>query len=250
MDFSLQRFRNPKNLLGLFLTSNLEVAKRTNYSEDRGLKVRFSLAMIVFETCEKNWLRLSLLVCRFLEVHSAMHVDMIMIMSCVDLGVVFYTQQTSTTDAIGLAVMPGLHMLWGKRKVLHAQKLLLTYSPCAPAEARQSLFFWEGNFVGNLAGILWDFFSDPQNKGSKLSGKISEHFSRKIRSPPKNLSCQSSLCRRATLITSDPRNRNHKSSEVPEGHHPTIRGAQPSARLLVGLRITNAKRRVFWTQRT
>ena len=28
----------------------LEVAKRTNYSEDRGLKVRFSLATIVFET--------------------------------------------------------------------------------------------------------------------------------------------------------------------------------------------------------
>ena len=33
-----------------------------------------------------------------------------------------------------------------------------------------------GNLVGNLAGILWDF-SNPQNKGSKISGKISEHFS-------------------------------------------------------------------------
>ena len=29
---------------------------------------------------------------------------------------------------------------------------------------------------GNLAGILWDF-SDPQNKGSNISGRISEHFS-------------------------------------------------------------------------
>ena len=34
-----------------------------------------------------------------------------------------------------------------------------------------------GNFVGNLAGILRDFSSDPQNKGSKISGEISEHFS-------------------------------------------------------------------------
>ena len=29
--------------------TDLEVAKRTNYSEDRGLKVRFSLATIVFD---------------------------------------------------------------------------------------------------------------------------------------------------------------------------------------------------------
>ena len=40
-------------------------------------------------------------------------------------------------------------------------------------------FFPQGNLenlVGNLEGILRDF-SDPQNKGSKISGKISEHFS-------------------------------------------------------------------------
>ena len=38
-----------------------------------------------------------------------------------------------------------------------------------------SFNFGEDNFVGNLAGILRDF-SDPQNKGPKISGKISEHF--------------------------------------------------------------------------
>ena len=32
------------------------------------------------------------------------------------------------------------------------------------------------NLVGNLEGIC-GIFSDPQNKGSKISGKISEHFS-------------------------------------------------------------------------
>ena len=36
--------------------------------------------------------------------------------------------------------------------------------------------FGEGNLLGILAGIL-RIFPDPLNKGSKLSGKISEHFS-------------------------------------------------------------------------
>ena len=40
-----------KSVFGLCLYF-LEAAKRTNYSEDTGLKVRFSLAMIVFETFE------------------------------------------------------------------------------------------------------------------------------------------------------------------------------------------------------
>ena len=39
-----------------------------------------------------------------------------------------------------------------------------------------SFFFFAGNLVGNLAGILQDFY-DPQSKGSKISGKISECFS-------------------------------------------------------------------------
>ena len=39
-----------------------------------------------------------------------------------------------------------------------------------------SFGFWEGNVAGNLPGILPDF-SDPQTKGSKTSGKTSEHFS-------------------------------------------------------------------------
>ena len=54
-------------------------------------------------------------------------------------------------------------------------------SPCAPAEARRWIFWlfaeefgkFSGKFGGNLPGI----FSGPQNKGSKISGKISEHFS-------------------------------------------------------------------------
>ena len=33
------------------------------------------------------------------------------------------------------------------------------------------------NLVGNLEGIFPGIFSDPQNIGSKISGKISEHFS-------------------------------------------------------------------------
>ena len=36
--------------------------------------------------------------------------------------------------------------------------------------------FLEGNLVGILAGILRDS-SDPKNKGSNISGKISEHSS-------------------------------------------------------------------------
>ena len=38
----MSRDKNLENL-------NLEVAKRTNYNEDRGLKVRFSLATIAFD---------------------------------------------------------------------------------------------------------------------------------------------------------------------------------------------------------
>ena len=45
----------------------------------------------------------------------------------------------------------------------------------------------EGNLAGNLAGILRDFFfAGPQNKGSNISGEISEHFFReKIRASKK-----------------------------------------------------------------
>ena len=37
--------------------------------------------------------------------------------------------------------------------------------------------FGDGNFVGNLAGILRDFFGPTKYKGSIISGKILEHFS-------------------------------------------------------------------------
>ena len=54
-------------------------------------------------------------------------------------------------------------------------------SPCAPAEARRWIFFdfSQGN-LENLVGSLEGFsgiFSDPQTKGSNISGEISEHFS-------------------------------------------------------------------------
>ena len=43
--------------------------------------------------------------------------------------------------------------------------------------------------MGNLAGILRDFL-DPQNKGSNISGEISEHLLRKNSCLEKNISCQ------------------------------------------------------------
>ena len=43
-------------------------------------------------------------------------------------------------------------------------------------------FFLGGNFGGNL--------SDPQNKGSKKSGEISEHFSSENSCLETNISCQ------------------------------------------------------------
>ena len=43
-----------------------------------------------------------------------------------------------------------------------------------------------GKFGGNFPGI----FSDPQNKGSKISGKISEHFSYENSWLEQNLSCK------------------------------------------------------------
>ena len=47
---------------------------------------------------------------------------------------------------------------------------------CLQKLVGELFYFGEGNLVGSLVGILWDF-SDPQNQGSKISGKISEHFS-------------------------------------------------------------------------
>ena len=43
--------------------------------------------------------------------------------------------------------------------------------------------------MGILAGTLRDF-SDPRNKGSKVSGKFRSIFRGKTRSSTKNLSCQ------------------------------------------------------------
>ena len=47
--------------------------------------------------------------------------------------------------------------------------------------------------MGNLAGILW-IFSDPQNKGSNILGKTSEHFSWEL-SPgtPRKSCCDTTL---------------------------------------------------------
>ena len=53
------------------------------------------------------------------------------------------------------------------------------FSPCAPPEARRWFFFLI--FVREICREFWwefcGIFSEPQNKGSKFSGKISEHFS-------------------------------------------------------------------------
>ena len=68
---------------------------------------------------------------------------------------------------------------------LRVNQQVLNLETILPALLRRSssaIFFFDvlqGNLgieVGNLRGILWDF-SDPRNKGSKISEKISEHFS-------------------------------------------------------------------------
>ena len=60
------------------------------------------------------------------------------------------------------------------------------FSPCAPAEVRRSIFldFLEGNFVGNLAGILRDFFR-THKKTQIFRGKFWSFFREKLRSPKK-----------------------------------------------------------------
>ena len=69
-----------------------------------------------------------------------------------------------------------------KRRLLVNPYMPEIQTECFPPALVQKLvgeFFFnfsQGNLVGNLAGILRDF-SDPQNKGSKISGKFSEHFS-------------------------------------------------------------------------
>ena len=65
-------------------------------------------------------------------------------------------------------------------------------------------FFWFfagkfGKFSGKFGGNFLGIFSDPQNKGSKFSGKISEHFSCENSWLGKKSFEQNSLCRRATL---------------------------------------------------
>ena len=59
--------------------------------------------------------------------------------------------------------------------------------PNAPAEARRWFFWFLGRrFWGKVGGN----FSDPQKKGSKISGKISEHFAWENWCLEKNLSCK------------------------------------------------------------
>ena len=62
-------------------------------------------------------------------------------------------------------------------------------SLCSPAEERRWLFFHfgEGHFVGKFGRRSCGIFSDPQNKGSKMSGNISEHFRERIRDSKKSL---------------------------------------------------------------
>ena len=63
-------------------------------------------------------------------------------------------------------------------------------SPCAPAEARRWIFFdfSQGNLenlVGNLEGILRDFFLTHRTKAQKFRGKFRSIFRNKIRSSKK-----------------------------------------------------------------
>ena len=70
-----------------------------------------------------------------------------------------------------------------------------------PCRSSSVIFFefWEGNFVGILAGILWDFFGPTKYRLRNFGDNLGAFFVRKFVDPPKNLSCQHSLCRRATL---------------------------------------------------
>ena len=74
----------------------------------------------------------------------------------------------------------------GSLAILFAEEIAHLGSPCPPAEVRRWFLIF---FVGNLAGILWAF-SDPQNKGSKILGRISEHFSRENSCLKTFFSCQ------------------------------------------------------------
>ena len=67
--------------------------------------------------------------------------------------------------------------------------MLLSSSPCAPAEARRWFFFdfGEGNLV---AGILQDFFLTYKIKAQNSRAKFRSIFREKIRSSKKTSSCQ------------------------------------------------------------
>ena len=107
---------------------------------------------------------------------------------------------------------------------MHFYLVALLY-PLRSCRSSSVSFFWggEGNLAGNLAGILRDFFggkfggnfagffrreiwrefsgifSDPQNRGSKKSGKTSEHFCARKFVPRKTYFVPTSFCRRATV---------------------------------------------------
>ena len=59
------------------------------------------------------------------------------------------------------------------------------YSPCTPAEARRRFFFlfFEGNFVGNLAGILRDFFGPTKGRLKDFGENFGAFFVRKFVAP-------------------------------------------------------------------
>ena len=45
------------------------------------------------------------------------------------------------------------------------------------------LLFWEGNFVGNLAGTLRDFFGPTKERAQKIRGKFRSIFREKFVAP-------------------------------------------------------------------
>ena len=74
------------------------------------------------------------------------------------------------------------------------------FSPCAPAEAHW--FFFCGIFAREIWREIWREFrgilSDPPKKAQNFQGNFGAFFARNFVAQ-KNISCQNSLCRRATL---------------------------------------------------
>ena len=66
----------------------------------------------------------------------------------------------------------GTRVLSTQPKTLSTTKEQKTMSFSSNRAALCDVFWGEESFAGNLAGILQDFYSDPQKKGSKIRGNL------------------------------------------------------------------------------